>query len=121
MVFMRTDVYLVLQDEIGSANLYADGSAYLRYLSRKVTNRARRMDEPNADPSTAYPPVRRRAVHVYSVVLLAGTAVCLGVEFAVSLPALIILLTRAATEMGTTIGGTLDGSSLPARRVLFLA
>ena len=36
MVFMRTDLYFVLQDLTGCANLYADGSAYLRYLTRRV-------------------------------------------------------------------------------------
>jgi putative peptide zinc metalloprotease protein len=36
MAFMRTDVYFVLQDLSGCANLYADGSAYLRHLARRA-------------------------------------------------------------------------------------
>jgi putative peptide zinc metalloprotease protein len=105
MVFMRTDLYFVLQDLTGCANLYADGSAYLRYLGRGSVRRW-----PAAtDPSLAYPATQRRAIRVYSVVLLAGTAICLGVEFALSLPALIVLLVRAVAELGATLLTTLDG------------
>ena len=48
MVFMRTDVYFVLQDLSGCTNLYADGSAYLRHLTRRLARRA-----PGPDPSGA--------------------------------------------------------------------
>lgn len=105
MVFMRTDIYFVLQDLTGCANLYADGSAYLRYLGRRATRHARHV----ADPSTAYPSAQRRAVRVYSLVLLAGTTICLAVEFAVSVPALIALVARAVSEIGVTLVATLDG------------
>jgi hypothetical protein len=50
-------------------------------------------------------------VRAYSVVLLVGTAVCLAVEFAVSLPALIALLARTAAEIGGTLAAVLDGSA----------
>lgn len=111
MVFMRTDLYFVLQDLTECANLYADGSAYLRYLGRKATRRVRLAREraPQPDPHQDYPPAQRRAIRVYSVILLAGTVICLGVEFAVSLPALIVLLVRAAAEIGTALVATLDG------------
>jgi putative peptide zinc metalloprotease protein len=105
MVFMRTDLYFVLQDLTGCANLYADGSAYLRYLGRRTT----RPSTSPTDPSLAYPATERRAIRLYSVVLLAGTAICLGVECAVSLPALIVLLARAVSEIGVTPVTTLDG------------
>ena len=117
MVFMRTDLYFVLQDLTGCANLYADGSAYLRYLGAHGPRTGHR-NGPNPDPSRAYPRPQRRAVRVYSVVLLAGTAICLGVECAVSLPALIVLLVRAVSEIGVTPVATLDGergASDPAR------
>ncbi len=42
--------------------------------------------------------------------LLFGTAICLGVECAVSLPALVALLVRAVSEIGGPLVGTLDGS-----------
>jgi hypothetical protein len=105
MVFMRTDVYFVLQDLTGCANLYADGSAYLRFLGRRAIRRARHA----ADPSVSYPPAQRRAVRVYSLVLLAGTTICLAIEFAVSVPALIALVARAVSEIGATPVATLDG------------
>jgi putative peptide zinc metalloprotease protein len=105
MVFMRTDLYFVLQDLTGCANLYADGSAYLRYLGRRTTRHSRSAP----DPSLAYPATERRAIRLYSVVLLAGTAICLGVECAVSVPALIVLLVRAVSEIGVTAVTTLDG------------
>ena len=105
MVFMRTDLYFVLQDLTGCANLYADGSAYLRHLGGRITKTAR----PSPNPSLAYPAAERRAIRLYSVVLLAGTVICLGVECAVSLPALIVLLVRAFSEIGVTPVTTLDG------------
>jgi putative peptide zinc metalloprotease protein len=119
MVFMRTDLYFVLQDLTGCANLYADGSAYLRYLGGRITQAAKsapgRAPEPAAesapDPSLAYPAAERRAIRLYSVVLLAGTAICLGVECAVSLPALIVLIVRAVSEIGVTPITTLDGGA----------
>jgi hypothetical protein len=81
------------------------------YLARRVVQRGA---GPDPDPSRDYPPPQRRAVRVYSAVLLAGTAICLGVEFAVSLPALIALLVRAVAEIGATALGTLDGAVMLA-------
>jgi putative peptide zinc metalloprotease protein len=111
MVFMRTDIYFVLQDLTGCANLYADGSAYLRYLGGRATRGIRHASPPGADPSQDYPAARRRAVRLYSAFLLTGTAVCLGVEFAVSLPALITLAGRAVAEIGTAPAAAADGAT----------
>lgn len=109
MVFMRTDLYFVLQDVTRSANLYADGSAYLLYLGRKVIARLGAEPRRGAGHRASDPSDGRRAIRLYSLVLLAGTAVCLGVEFAVSLPALIVLVVRAGTEIGLTPSATVDG------------
>jgi putative peptide zinc metalloprotease protein len=106
MVFMRTDIYFVLQDLSGCSDLYADGSRYLRYVGRRALGAVNHQP----DPTLAYPSTRRWAVRTYSVVLLVGTAACLAVEFAVSLPALVILVIRAVSEMETTIAATADGS-----------
>ena len=108
MVFMRTDLYFVLQDLTGCANLYADGSAYLRYRLRRVVGGG----AATTDPSLGYPPRERLAVRWFSALLVVGTAVCLGVEFAVSLPALALIIARAATSVGTTALATLDGAAL---------
>jgi hypothetical protein len=91
MVFMRTDLYFVIQDLIGCANLYADSAAYLRY---RVSPRGGQ----RPDPNLGYPPRQRRAVRWFTVVLLGGTATCLSVEFAVSVPALIVLVAHAISE-----------------------
>jgi putative peptide zinc metalloprotease protein len=109
MVFMRTDLYFVLQDLTGCANLYADGSAYVRHIGKRMIARTGHRAGPNRDPSRDYPRPQRRAVRVYSVVLLVGTVICLGVECAVSLPALVALIARAVSEIGGTLVGTLDG------------
>jgi len=109
MVFMRTDVYFVLQDLTGCSNLYADGSAYLGYLGSRAARRISRANSPIADPSREYRGARRRAVRFYSVLLLGGTAVCLAIEFAVALPTLITLVGRAISEIGTTPVATADG------------
>jgi putative peptide zinc metalloprotease protein len=111
MVFMRTDVYFVLQDLTGCANLYADGASYLRYLGRQAIRHRGHTAGPMPDPSGGYPPAQRRAVRIYSLVLVAGTATCLAVELVTSLPALITLLARAAAETGGTPGAALDGSA----------
>jgi putative peptide zinc metalloprotease protein len=108
MVFMRTDLYFVLQDLTGCANLYADGSAYIRYLGGRATPRFRHPSGPSADPSREYPAARRRAARFYSVLLLTGTAICLGIEFVVSLPALITLVGHAISEIGNTPVATAD-------------
>jgi len=111
MVFMRTDIYFVLQDLTGCANLYADGSAYLRHLTGRVMRHVGRGRPPGPDPSSGYPPRQRRAVRAYSAALLAGTAVCLAVELAVSAPALITLIVRAAGELTGGVLAMLDGSA----------
>ncbi|MGV9455645.1 hypothetical protein [Streptomyces sp. NPDC003635] len=105
MVFTRTDLYFVLQDLTRCRNLYGDGLAYARYRFRRTVLRA-----PGADPSTALPAHERRAVRVYSVVLVVGTAACLAFMAAVTLPLDIALLVRAAQGLGPghSLAETLD-------------
>ncbi|WP_316775290.1 hypothetical protein [Streptomyces sasae] len=99
MVFTRTDLYFVLQDLTGCRNLYGDGLAYARYVFRRTTRPPGRRGGA-ADPSTRLPPHERRAVRLYGVVLVAGTVVCLAFMAAVTLPADITLLVRAARGLG---------------------
>ncbi|WP_282701814.1 hypothetical protein [Streptomyces sp. CC219B] len=98
MVFTRTDLYFVLQDLTGCRNLYGDGLAYARHLFRRVTRPRRTAGA--GDPSAGLPPHERRAVRLYSVVLVAGTAACLTFMAAVTLPLDIALLVRAARSLG---------------------
>ncbi|MER7272495.1 hypothetical protein ABT344_29915 [Micromonospora carbonacea] len=78
LVFMRTDVYFVLQDVAGARNLYADGAAYARWWLRRAARR------PGRDPSLALPARERRAVRWYALLLVVGTAACLTAAAAVT-------------------------------------
>ncbi|MFC5946366.1 hypothetical protein ACFPZ4_33675, partial [Micromonospora harpali] len=90
LVFMRTDVYFVLQDVAGARNLYADGAAYARWWLRRAARR------PGVDPSLALPARERRAVRWYALLLVVGTAACLAVAATVTVPFTLALLVDAA-------------------------
>jgi hypothetical protein len=102
MVFTRTDLYFVLQDLTGCRNLYGDGLAYARYAFRRTVRRPPRDGKSAraADPSTRLPPHERRAVRLYGVVLVVGTAACLAFMATVTLPVDIALLVGAARRLG---------------------
>ncbi|MBF6098748.1 site-2 protease family protein [Nocardia cyriacigeorgica] len=100
MVFMRTDIYFVLQDLTGCRDLYGDGSAYARYLGNRLGQCVFRRPRTLADPSADLPRHERRAVRVYSVLLVVGTVLCLTVLVAISLPAELTLIYRAITRLG---------------------
>ena len=99
MMFMRTDLYFLLQDLTGCRNLYADGSAYVRYLAR-----ARRRAAP--DPTRALPAHERVAVRLYSIALVAGTAICLTVALVVTVPFIVTVVSRASTALTGGDGAT---------------
>jgi hypothetical protein len=94
MVFTRTDVYFVLQDLTGCRDLYADGLAHARHVLSRLLPGDR---APAVLPRL--PPHERRAVRVYSVVLVLGTALCLCFLAAVTLPADLTLLAHALREL----------------------
>ena len=98
LVFMRTDLYFVLQDLAGCADLYADGSAYLRHLAGRPVRRLRRA-APREDPSVHLAARERRAIRAYAVILVAGTVACLAVEVLVMLPLAATVLTTAVHTM----------------------
>ena len=112
MVFTRTDVYFVLQDLTGCRDLYGDGLAYARYRCRRLLRSRARQGED--DPSARLPRHERRAVRVYSVVLVVGTAVCLAFMAAVTLPLDIALLARAVRGLapGNTPAGYADSAAV---------
>ncbi|MFJ9004288.1 hypothetical protein [Streptomyces canus] len=110
MVFMRTDLYFVLQDLTRCRDLFGDGAAYTKYRARRLLRRrGRRTDD--RDPSLGLPAHERRAVRVYSAVLVVGTALCLAFFAAVALPADLTLFARAVVKSGTgqSAGDRLDG------------
>lgn len=110
MVFMRTDLYFVLQDLTRCRDLFGDGVAFTRYRFRRLLRRRDgRTDD--VDPSLRLPPNERRAVRVYSVVLVLGTALCLAFFAAVTLPADVTLFARAVGRLGPgePVSARLDG------------
>ncbi|MFG1923142.1 hypothetical protein [Cryptosporangium sp. NPDC048952] len=117
LVFMRTDLYFILQDVAGCANLYADGSAYARYLAGRLVRRRTSED----DPSLRLSGRERIAVRWYTLVLVVGTVACLTVELLVTLPVAIALLASAVDS--ALIGGTgtqlVDAGAVAFTTVLF--
>ncbi|MGW3104226.1 hypothetical protein [Streptomyces sp. NPDC001100] len=66
------------------------------------------------DPSTRLPPHERRAVRLYSVVLVVGTVACLTFMATVTLPVDVTLLVRAARGLGPEHGlaGNADSAAV---------
>ena len=102
-VFMRTDVYFVLQDLSGCLSLYSDGSDYVRYLIRRCGHRAGLRAGKPADPSLGLDGHERRAVRLYSIVLAVGTAACLAVAVTTELPATFLLFAGAFRELAGSL------------------
>jgi hypothetical protein len=109
LVFMRTDVYFVIQDLARCRNLYADGAAYFRYLiSRFLLRRA----EPGDNPIRAHPRRERIAVRCYAALLVTGTAGCLVAAGTITLPFYVRLMADAVRTIvqGSGVTKTFDSS-----------
>ncbi|GAB2806993.1 hypothetical protein GCM10027176_10020 [Actinoallomurus bryophytorum] len=89
LVFMRTDVYFLLQDLARCRNLYADGSAYVRDVAARLT---RRRGESGSPAILRLPRHEQVAVRCYAVLLVLGTSVCLLVVSAITIPTYIRLI-----------------------------
>jgi putative peptide zinc metalloprotease protein len=88
-VFMRTDVYFVLQDLTRCRNMYGDAAAYLRHLAARMAGRA------TADPLAHLSHHERRSLRWYALLLAAGTTTCLTAAVLVTVPMSLALLSRA--------------------------
>ncbi|WP_211590409.1 hypothetical protein [Microbispora sp. H11081] len=117
LVFMRTDVYFLLQDLSGCRNMYGDASAYVRHLALRLLRR------PSPDPLARLPRKERRALRAYALLLVAGTAACLGVAFAVTAPATLTLLDRAVRGLADPVDpvARLDAAAVLLSAVAFQA
>ncbi|OKI14373.1 hypothetical protein A6A07_14115 [Streptomyces sp. CB03911] len=101
MVFLRTDLYFVLQDLTRCRDLHGDGAAYARHLASLAGHRLRRRSGPGpADPTGGLPAGERRVVRAYSAVLALGGASALAGLLCVTLPADLTLLARAVAGLG---------------------
>ncbi|MFJ6380083.1 hypothetical protein ACIQI7_08795 [Kitasatospora sp. NPDC092039] len=112
LINMRTDLYYVLQDLTGSADLYADGLSYTRHLTHRVLHP--RQDPPPTDPTLDLPPGQRRAARLYSAVLMTGTTLCLAALIFITAPADLTLLIHAVRQLGPDHGTLerLDGATV---------
>ncbi|XVQ88305.1 hypothetical protein ACQP2K_13060 [Microbispora siamensis] len=89
-IFMRTDLYFLVQDLAGCRNLYADATAFLSHLLRRVAR------VPTSDsPLAGLEPRQRRFVRLYSALLVVGTGLCLGVFLLISVPFTVALVARS--------------------------
>ncbi|MFF2076797.1 hypothetical protein ACFVXG_18800 [Kitasatospora sp. NPDC058162] len=102
MVFMRTDVYFLLQDLLSCRNLYRDAAAYCRHLAARCAGRA------HPDPLAALRPRERRIVRGYAVLMVLGTVGSLVLAYLAFAQVTLVLLTRALH----TLGGSADPVSL---------
>ncbi|MEV4876658.1 hypothetical protein [Streptomyces cyaneofuscatus] len=107
LVFLRTDLYFVLQDLTRCHDLHGDGRAHLRHHGRRLLRRKGRKSRKggaDAGPTALLPPRQRRAVRIYSVVLLVGTLLCLGGLVVITLPVELRLLADAVGRLGSGHG-----------------
>jgi hypothetical protein len=100
LVFMRTDVYFLLQDLTRCRNLYTDGLDYARYICSSIRLRlTARTNSARMDPSMDLPAGERRAVRLYSALLVVGSAVFITFFLFVTAPFLWGLLRSAITSL----------------------
>jgi putative peptide zinc metalloprotease protein len=76
LFFMRTDVYLVVQELTGCKNLFGDASDYLRYLAARWL---RRSAPARPSPLAELPAREHRPVRLYAAVMVVGCASMLPV------------------------------------------
>jgi len=95
LFYMRTDVYLVVQELAGCKNLFGDATEYLRYLAGRL---ARRSAPVRPSPLADLPPAERRPVRLYAAVVLAGCAATVPVIAFYGAPVEIGVYVRAVHE-----------------------
>lgn len=112
LIFMRTDMYFLVQDLAGCANLYADGAAHLRYSTRRICHATRGDGSPPHCPAHGLPARERRAIHAYTWLLLTGTSACIAAATCITVPATVTLLAHAAGELiHGPLASRLDGTA----------
>ena len=95
LFYMRTDVYLVVQELAGCKNLFGDATEYLCYLAGRL---ARRSAPARPSPLAGLPPAERRPVRLYAAVVLAGCAATVPVIAFYAVPVEVGVYVRAVHE-----------------------
>lgn len=114
-VYMRTDLYFVLLDVLRCGNLFNDGTAWLRFgLARAARAMRLRRGPTPSDPLRDLPPRERRAVRLYTPLLVSGSAVTLAVTALYGVPILVGTIVRAvlavvALSSGGGVAAGVDG------------
>lgn len=98
MVFMRTDIYFVLQDLTNCRNMYADATRYLRYLCRRVAGRT------VESPLRGFRLAERRTLQTYAVVLVVGTVASIALALSIAVNVTLPLAARAASQLFLSSG-----------------
>ncbi|MEZ0072672.1 hypothetical protein [Planotetraspora sp. GP83] len=99
LVFMRTDLYFVLQDLTRCHDLYGDALAYAGHIGKRA------LLHPSEDPLARLPRGEGRWVRAYTALLVAGTGVCLAVAATVTYPAAAGLLAHATDVLTGLVAG----------------
>lgn len=73
LVFMRTDLYFVVQDLTGCRDLFGDTSRYLRHIGARACGR------PSPHPLRSLRPAERRVVRAYAIMVAVGSVLCLAI------------------------------------------
>jgi len=104
MVFMRTDIYFVLQDLLSCRNLYGDASAYCRFLVRSLTGRS------GTDPTARLEPRERRRVRWYAMCMVLGSMGTLLLTWLIYSKVMWVLAVHAARGLSAGSGSAVADS-----------
>jgi hypothetical protein len=93
-LYMRTDMYFVLQEALKCKNLYTDACDYARYAGRMLLARITH-GYPPINPIRAVPRHERTPIKVYSALMALGSLVTLAVFTFFEAPIFIVLFVKA--------------------------
>jgi hypothetical protein len=119
-LFMRTDLYYVVQELARCRNLYADALDHMRYQVRRRLGSG----TPGPDPVLGLPAAERRPVRRFAVLVLLASIVTLGIFAGYEAPIAAVTLARAVGEVvrgitSGTAGPALDGGIVIASTLTF--
>ena len=98
-LFMKTDMYFVVQELLHCKNLYLDGWDYIRYIGRLLAVALGARERAGGDPTLELPPQERRAVKLYAGFTLMGSTLCLGLFAFYALPLTVTLYVSSAERL----------------------
>jgi hypothetical protein len=94
-IFMRTDLYFVVQDLLKCKDLYADAVRYTRFVMHRMQARVARRPAP-ADPTAELPGRERTPVRLYAGLMVLGSLVALALFAGYEGPIWVVLMIDSA-------------------------